>query len=329
MKESNLVEVVSRFVNIYLAKRILYAFLSLFVILTVVFIATSLIPGSAADVILGQEATEERVQVVEEDLGLDQPLHQQYVDWVSDVAVGDFGESYVSGTPVSEIVEPRLIRSLQLAIVSIGLVTVTAVPLGVFAAAKRDSRWDSLISGVSYIGVSLPEFVTGTLLVLLLAGPILHLFPNGGYESLSDGFVPWFAHMVLPAVTLAFLMFAHVMRQTRAGMIESLQAEYIRTARLKGVKERQVLFKHALRNSLLATITVIAINFGWLMGSLVIVEEIFSYPGLGRMLINAIHNRDVPLIQIGLLIPTMAYIFANLLADIAYSILDPRIEFGE
>jgi peptide/nickel transport system permease protein len=297
--------------------------------MTLLFAFTHLLPGSAATMILGQSATEENIQELEQDLGLDRPLHIQYLDWFSGVLTGDWGTSLVADKPVTEMVWPRLIRSLQLAIVSTAIVVLTGIPLGVLAAANRNSWLDVLISDISYLGVSLPEFVSGTLLVLFLAGPPLEIFPTGGYVPFRESILDWLSHLLLPALTLTLILFAHVMRQTRSAMIEALNSEYVRTARLKGLSESTVLFKHALRNGLLPTITVIAINFGWMMGSLVVVEEVFTFPGLGRLIINAIQSRDLPLIQIGILIPTASYIFANLLSDLLYSYLDPTIEFGD
>jgi peptide/nickel transport system permease protein len=315
--------------NAYLLKRVAYSLALLWAVMTLMFAFTHLLPGSAATMILGQSATDAAIEQLERELGLHRPLYVQYLDWFGSVLTGDFGNSLVADKPVAEMVWPRLVRSLQLAVVSTALVVVTGIPFGVVAAANRNSFLDSLISSASYLGVSIPEFVSGTLLLLLLAGPPLELFPTGGYTPLREDPVGWFRHLLLPALTLTLILFAHVMRQTRSAMIEALNSEYVRTARLKGLGESTVLFKHALRNGLLPTITVIAINFGWLMGSLVVVEEVFTYPGLGRLIINAIQSRDLPLIQIGILIPTTSYIFANLLSDLLYSYLDPSVEFGD
>jgi peptide/nickel transport system permease protein len=314
--------------NFYLIKRLLYSIGLLWAVMTLLFGFVHLLPGSAATMILGQSATEQSIQQVEQQLGLNRPLFFQYFDWLTGVLVGDWGTSLVANQPVTEMVWPRLLRSLQLAIISTIIVIVSAVPLGVIAAANRGSVFDRIVSNTSYLGVSLPEFVSGTLLVLFLAGQPLELFPTGGYAPLSEGVFTWLSYLILPAMTLTLILFAHVMRQTRSSMIDSLNSEYIRTARLKGLDEKTVLFKHALRNGLLPTITVIAINFGWMMGSLVVVEQVFTYPGLGRLIINAIEARDLPLIQIGILIPTASYIFANLLTDLLYSLLDPTVDFG-
>lgn len=315
--------------KLYLIKRVGYIVLSLFIISALIFSFTQLLPGNAAVMILGQYATEEKVADLEAELGLTEPVHEQYLDWIGGVLTGDWGQSYHYGNPVVEVLGPRLSHSLQLAGLSLLLVVLLGIPLGVLAAVKRGSAPDYVISGTTYVGVSMPEFVIGTLLLLLFAGPVWSIFPSGGFVPLSEGVVPWLMHLALPSLTLMILLLAHIVRQTRSGVIESLQAEYTRTARLKGVPELGVLAKHALRNGLLPTITVLAIDVGWLMGSIVVVEEVFAFPGVGRLVVRAIQNRDLPLIQITILLIAASYAVANLIADIAYTYLDPRIDYGE
>lgn len=314
---------------IYLTKRVVVAFVSLFIVASIVFAITHIMPGSAADMLLGMGATEESVKQIEARYGLDRPVWVQYVDFVVGVFLLDFGESFITDQPVSEMLLRPFIRTLQLAIVSMAMSIVVAVPLGVLVAARRDSTLDSVTSGFAYIGVSIPSFVSASLLLLFLATPPLSLFPGGGYTPLTESVVGWLHHLILPAVALNIIILAYVLRQTRSSMIETLESDYIRTARLKGVPEFDVMFKHALRNGLLPTITVLAFNFGWMMGSVVIVETIFDYPGIGLALVDAIQNRDLPVIQAAILIPTASFIIANFIADILYTVLDPRIELGE
>jgi len=327
MNTTGFEERLGEFVNLYLLKRILYSLFTLWVIATIIFLMTTALPGSAADMMLGQAATEERVAALEAELGLDKPLYVRYVDWLAGVVTGDWGQSFRYRAPVFEVIWPRLLKTFQLAVVGTIITVGVSVPVGVIAAARHGSTTDRTISGLSYIAVSIPEFVSGTLLILVLAGAFA-FFPNGGYEPLSAGIIEWLRHLILPSLTLAVLVLAHLMRQTRASTIEALNSEYVRTARTKGLSERTVLFKHALRNGLLPAITVIALNFGWMMGSLVVVEEVFNYPGLGELIVRAIQNRDVPLIQMSILIPTASYVFANLGADMVYAYLDSRITFG-
>lgn len=311
----------------YFAKRLAYMFVSVIAVSVIVFTLTQLLPGTAANIQLGTFGTEERIQELESELGLDRPMYIQYVDWVSGAATGDWGQSLIHDQPVFDVVIPRLIRSLFLALLTTLLVVGVGIPLGVFSGYLQDSKISSGINLVSYLGTSTPEFVTGTVFLLLFAGPFLTIFPAGGYAPLADGILTWLHHLALPAITLSIILLAHVIRQTRGGMVETLNKEYIRTARLKGLSERSVLFKHALRNALLPTITVIALNFGWLMGSLIVVEEVFTFPGLGRLTVEAIQNRDIPLIQACVMLIATAYIFANFLADVTYTLLDPQLEY--
>lgn len=314
--------------HLYLLKRLGYIVLTMFLVSAIVFSSTMLLPGNAAVLILGKSADEASVAAMEEKLGLNEPWYEQYLDWVGGLLTGDAGTSLVRQKPVVDIVIPRLITSLQLAVLTLLVVTAIGIPAGVISAIKRDTLVDRLISGVAYVGVSLPEFVTGTLLILFLAGPLFNIFPTSGFVPLSEGIIPYLSHMVLPVTTLTVLITAYVLRQTRTEVLEVLQSDYVRTARLKGLSRRRVLFKHALRNGLLPTITVLALNFGWMMGSLVVVEEIFAIDGLGRLVVFAIQNRDLPLLQFVVLIIAAAYAFANLAADLAYGYLDPRISYG-
>lgn len=312
----------------YLVKRFIYMALSVFGILTIIFAITNILPGSAANIILGTTATEQSVAELERELGLHQPIYIRYIDWLIGLATGDWGTSFITGTSVASMAIPRFFRSLYLTILTMLIVVTTAIPLGVVAASQKDTWTDSIISLFSYAGVSIPSFASASLLLILLAGPPLNLFPSSGYVPLSKGVLEWVSHLILPALSLTILIHAHVLRQTRSSMVDALQADYVRTARLKGMPKRRVLFAHALRNGLLPTITVIALNFGWLMGSIVIVEEIFAYPGLGRMIVQAIGGRDIPVIQVGILMATVSYIIANFFADILYTYLDPRINLS-
>lgn len=314
--------------KLYLLKRIGYICLSMLLMSAIIFGATQLLPGNAATMILGQYQDEESLSALEEDLGLDEPVYIQYLDWIAGVVTGDWGESYFYNEPVSDLLQDRLINSVQLAAVALLLVILIGIPLGLLAAVKRGTAADYLIGGATYVGVSVPEFVIGTVLLVLFGGPVFGVFPSGDFVPISEGVVPWFMHLALPATTLMLLVLAHVVRQTRSAMIETIQAEYTRTARLKGVPEIRVLAKHVLRNGLLPTITVLALNFGWLMGSIVVVEEVFSFPGVGRLVVRAIQNRDLPLIQITILLIAMAYVVANFVADIVYTYLDPRIDYS-
>lgn len=313
----------------YLIKRVAFMGFSLWMISILVFGITQVLPGSAATMVLGTFATEESIAAMEQQLGLNRPIHVQYMDWFSGVITGDWGQSFVNNRAIEDIVWPRLVHSVELAAIAITLVILIGIPLGVLAAIRRNGSLDLVISNFTYLGISVPEFVTGTLLILLLGGPVFNVFPSGNYVPRSQGIIPWLEHLLLPAITLTILLLAHVMRQTRSGMVETLQSDYVRTARLKGMSEYKVISKHALRNGLLSTITVIALDLGYLMGGIVVVEEVFAFPGIGRLIIFSIYNRDLPTLQVVVLIVAATYTLANFAADIVYTYLDPRIEYGD
>jgi peptide/nickel transport system permease protein len=314
-------------VTSYVARRALSIALVLVLISLIVFVTIHVLPGSAATLILGEYATPESLRALEREMGLDRPFAVQYAAWIGGVVTGDWGYSLAMKQPVTAIIGLRLRNSALLAGFALLAVVLIAIPLGTFAALRRGRALDLAILTASYIGISVPEFVTGMVLILVLAGPSLHLFPTGDYAPLTAGLRTWLSHLVLPALTLTLVLIAHVLRQTRSGLVEVLQSAYVRTARLKGATERRVVVRHALRNGLLPAVTVIALDLGYLMGGIVVVEEVFAYPGMGRLILYAIQNRDVPLLQVSILIVAATYAFANFAADMAYAWLDPRIRY--
>jgi len=314
-------------VAFYVARRTLSIALVLVLISLIVFVAIHVLPGSAATLILGEYATPESLRALEREMGLDRPFAVQYAAWIGGVVTGDWGYSLAMKQPVTTIVGLRLRNSALLAGFALLAVVLIAIPLGTLAALRRGRWLDLAILTGSYIGISVPEFVTGMALILVLAGPSLHLFPTGDYAPLAAGLRTWLSHLVLPALTLTLVLIAHVLRQTRSGLVEVLQSAYVRTARLKGATEPRVVARHALRNGLLPAVTVIALDLGYLMGGIVVVEEVFAYPGMGRLILYAIQNRDVPLLQVSILIVAATYAFANFAADMAYAWLDPRIRY--
>jgi peptide/nickel transport system permease protein len=314
-------------VTVYVARRALSIALVLVLISLIVFVAIHVLPGSAATLILGEYATPESLGALEREMGLDRPFAVQYVAWIGGVVTGDWGYSLAMKQPVTAIIGLRLRNSALLAGFALLAVVLIAIPLGTLAALRRGRGPDFAILTGSYIGISVPEFVTGMVLILVFAGPSVHLFPTGDYAPLAAGLRTWLSHLVLPALTLTLVLIAHVLRQTRSGLVEVLQSAYVRTARLKGATERRVVVRHALRNGLLPAVTVIALDLGYLMGGIVVVEEVFAYPGMGRLILYAIQNRDVPLLQVSILIVAATYAFANFAADMAYAWLDPRIRY--
>jgi peptide/nickel transport system permease protein len=312
----------------YLLKRIATILFTLFVVSVLVFGITQVLPGDAAAMMLGENATPEQLAGLRARLGLDAPVAAQYGRWLAAILQGDLGTSLRTGLPVGAMVVPALGRSLLLAFLSITLMLVVAVPLGIVAALRRGGVADLGVGLGSYVGVSMPEFVTATLVLLTLANPAFGLFPATGYVPLSESFFQGLYHLVLPVLTVSVILVAHVARMVRSELIDVLHSDYIRAARLKGLSRRRVLFRHALRNALLPTITIVALDVGYLLGGIIVVEEIFAFPGLGRELIVAIQARDLPVIQAGALIMAATYACANFLADLAYAALDKRIQYA-
>lgn len=311
---------------IYVIKRIAYIAVILVVMSVLIFAITQVLPGNVARMIAGQFASPESVKAIEAKLGLDQPLTLQYWHWASRVLSGDLGSSLVMERPVGPLLRTALANSAMLAAISFVLVVVLGIGLGIVAAIRHNGILDHCVSIFAYFGISVPEFFWGIVLILVFAR-YLQWLPSGGATDVA-GTSNWISHLVLPAATLAFTLIAHVSRLTRSSMIEVLRSQYILYARAKGLPERVIILGHALRNALLPTITVLAIDVGWLIGGVVVVEAVFAYPGLGRLLVFAIERRDLPLIQASILVVAAIYCFANLIADLLYAYVNPRIRYG-
>jgi peptide/nickel transport system permease protein len=307
-------------------RRCLFIGYTLLVVSLLVFAITQVLPADAAVTLLGENATPSALAALRLRLGLNDPVWLQYWHWLSALLRGDFGISMRTGQPVGPMMFTALARSLLLAVLSLALMLAIAVPLGLAAALRRGGVVDVLAGLVSYLGVSLPEFVTGTLLLLLFADRMQWL-PATGYVPLLHAPLDSLLHLVLPVLTVSLVMVAHVSRMVRSEMVDVLHSDYVRAARLKGLPARTVLFRHALRNALLPVITVVALDVGYLLGGIIVVEEIFAIPGIGRAIIVAIEMRDLPAIQAGALIMAGTYAVANFLADIAYALLDRRIRY--
>lgn len=311
----------------YLLKRLLLMVYTLLVVSLLVFGITQLLPADAAVTLLGQNATPEALAAVRERLGLDAPAWQQYWHWLTQALQGNFGVSLRNGLEVAPTLLTALSRSLLLAVCALILMLIIAIPLGIWAAVRRGKTADVLVSVISYIGISFPEFVTATL-VLLLFADVWQILPATGYVPLSENVVSGIQHLILPSVTVALILVAHVSRMVRSEMVDVLHTDYIRAAWLKGLSRRRILWRHALRNGLLPTITIVALDVGYLLGGIVVVEEIFAIPGIGRELIVAVQARDLPTIQAGVMILAATYSVVNFLADLAYVTLDKRISYA-
>ncbi|MFP5515749.1 MAG: ABC transporter permease [Alphaproteobacteria bacterium] len=311
----------------YILTRLASLALILVVMSVLIFLVTQAMPGDVASMIAGQFASKEVVDAIAVKLGLDQPLIVQYGRWAAGILQGDLGRSLVLEQPIGPILMEALARSLVLAVVALAVVAVVGIALGVLAAVRRGKLTDQMVSGISYLGIAVPDFFWAIVLVLIF-GSYLKLLPTGGYTPIAEGFLPWAAHLVLPVVTLVLMLLARIARLTRSSMIDVLQTNYVKFARAKGMPESVVILRHALKNALLPTITVLAIDFGLILGGVVVIETIFSYPGMGRLLLFAIQRHDLPLIQATILIVSAAYCLANLTADLLYAFVNPKIRHG-
>jgi peptide/nickel transport system permease protein len=306
----------------------LFAILAILVVMSlIIFAVTQILPGNVAYVIAGQFATPDVVAAIELKLGLNDPVYVQYWRWASGILVGDLGQSMVMERPVAPLIMDALSASARLAAASFVCVTIFGIALGVAAAVKENKGLDHGVSFFTYLGISVPEFFWGIVLIIVFAR-YLDWLPSGGMGEAGDSLATRISYLVLPTATLTFTLIAHVSRMTRSSMIETLRSNYVRNARAKGLPERIVVVRHALRNALLPTITVLAIDVGWLIGGIVVVETVFSYPGLGRLMIFAIERHDLPLIQGSVLVIAAIYCVANLVADLLYAWFNPKIRYG-
>jgi peptide/nickel transport system permease protein len=310
----------------YILRRLLLMVPVLFGVTVIVFLVISLIPGDPAKAILGTFATPENVAKLNHDLGLDRALPIQYFIWLGNLLRGDFGRSYILHRPVIDEVLDRLFPTLLLAGVALVLSSVVGLSLGIIAAIRQNGWQDKLITVAVLVGISTPSFWLGILLIFWF-GVRLSVLPVGGMEEMfgGGGALDIARHLVLPAVALAAVAGAVLVRLTRGSMLEVMRQDYIRTARAKGLSEASVIFKHAFRNALVSIIPIIGLEAGFVLGGAVYIETVFQWPGIGRMLVSAISTRDILLVQGGVLVVAAAYVVINLLTDIAQSLLDPRI----
>ncbi len=312
----------------YVLQRLGFVVVVVWVMSLLIFGITHLLPGNVAYVILGQYATNDQIAALEAELGLNDPMLVQYWRWLAGLLHGDFGRSLVMQRPAGPLIAEALGRSAILGGSALVLVAVIGIWLGVRSATRPGTLEDRLVTLAQLFFIAVPEFFWAILAILLFAA-WLNWLPATGYAPIAEaGIATWLGHLVLPVATLTAGLIAHVSRLTRSSMLEALRSTYVLAARAKGVPERLVVRRHALRNALLPTITVLAIDVGILIGGIVVVETVFAYPGLGRLLIFAIEHRDLPLLQAGMLVVTAVYALANLAADLAYAWVNPRIRYG-
>jgi peptide/nickel transport system permease protein len=285
-----------------------------------------LVPGDPAQAMLGLTATPQNIATLRNQLGLDDPLWRQYVTWVWHLLHGNLGTDFRSHEPLTQMLLRRLPVTLELTVLATIFSVVIAVPLGVFAAARRRGAADVTGTALSLVGISVPDFWLGVLLILVVSMR-LDWLPPSGYRAMRDGLVDNLRYMTLPALTLAISMAAVLMRTTRSAMIEVLEQDFITFSRAKGLRERLVVYKHGLRNASIPIVTVLGLQFGYLLGGAVIVETLFSLPGIGRMTLNAVNTRSYPIVQGGVLVIGLLFMLVNLMTDLLYAALNPRIRY--
>ncbi|MEC0254394.1 ABC transporter permease [Paenibacillus lautus] len=308
----------------YITKRLLSLIPVLAVVTIAIFLIIHITPGDPAAAILGMEASQEEIQQLNQDLGLDRPILEQYTSWVINVFKGDLGDSIFMNQPVSEAIAEHVTPTLSLAILAQVIAIILAIPFGIIAAYKRGSIADYTLMGISLLGMALPSFLLG-LFLMLFVGVKLQWLPVAGYEPLSSGLWEHMKYLILPGISLGTIQAALITRMTRSSMLEVLNLNFIKTARSKGLHEMKVLFKHAFRSAFLPILTVIGQTFGTLVTGAVVVEAIFNIPGLGQLILNSIARRDFAVIQGVVLVVTLMYVTINLIIDLLYGAVDPRV----
>jgi peptide/nickel transport system permease protein len=312
-------------VRLFVLRRLIAVIFVLWAMSVLIFAIVHILPGNVAYAILGEYATPASIAVLEAKLGLNQPLVVQYWHWFTAMLHCDFGQSLTMDRPAGPVILDALGRSAVLAAFAFALVVVVGISLGVYAATHKGQVSDRLLSLAQFLFIAVPDFFWGILAIIVFAS-WLRWLPATGYVPLYQaGVLGWLAHLVLPVTVLTLGLTAHVSRLTRSTMLETLESRYVLAAYAKGLPRRLVLRRHALRNALPATITILAIDAGILIGGIVVVETVFAYPGLGRLLVFAIERRDLPLLQAGMMVLTAIYAVANLIADLSYALLNPRI----
>ena len=313
----------------YIIRRLGQTVVTTFVVITMIFFLVHLIPGDPALTILGGMAaqpTEEQIQLVRERLGLNLPIYVQYFDYLRGLVTGDLGTSLVSNRPVTYDIMLRLPRTLQIAVPALILATLVGIPLGILAAIRRGRLSDLLVSTSSVAAFSLPSFVTGLLLIVIFAIQ-LNWLPSSGWVSPAENFPGFLSRIILPTIALAVAPAGLIMRMMRSSMLEQLGQDYVTTARAKGLIENRVIYRHVVRNSMTPVVTSLGLQAGFLFTGSVIVENVFNWPGIGTMLLDSVINRDYPVIQGLVLMVALTFVLINLITDLTYGLIDPRIRY--
>lgn len=313
--------------SVYLAKRLAVAVATLVLASVVVFAVLEVVPGDPARLMLGMNASAEQVARLRAQMGLDDPLPLRYLHWAGGILHLDFGRSYTYSVPVIELVRERVIVSLPLALIALALSTAIALPVGLYAASRRGRTGDTLAMGAAQLGVAVPNFWFALLLVYLFA-VWLRWVPAGGFPGWGAGLGPALKALALPAVALALPQAAILARVTRSALVEVLGEDFIRTARAKGLPWRAVLWRHALRNALIPVVTIMGLQFSFLLAGTVIIENVFYLPGLGRLVFQAITQRDLIVVESVVMLLVASVIAVNLVVDLSYALVDPRLRHG-
>lgn len=311
---------------VYLLKRILALIPVLLLVSIFVFLLLRLTPGDPAAILAGDAATTEQLDRIREAMGLNEPILTQYFTWMGKIFQGDLGTSLISGVPVLDMVSQRIGPTISIAILTIIIAILVAIPMGVVAAWRHRTWVDYLVMSFSVLGFSVPVFLVGYVLLLVFSVNLGWL-PVQGFKPISAGLGGFLERAILPALTLASIYIALIARMTRAAMLDVLGEDYIRTARAKGVSDRRLLFVHALKNAAVPVVTIVGTGFALLISGVVVTESIFNIPGIGRLTVDAVLARDYPVIQAMILLTSALYVFVNLLIDLSYTLFDPRIRY--
>jgi peptide/nickel transport system permease protein len=309
----------------YLLKRLLSAIPVLFIVSLLSFFFIHMVPGNPAIALLGPNATPNEIESLKLEMGLDKPLPLQYAAWLGKMLSGDMGNSILSGRPIFESITQRLPHTLVLAFLSILFSISIAIPIGIIAAVKQNTLVDRVVMFLALVGVSVPSFWLGILGIIVFA-VTLQWIPAAGYVSVFENPLTGLRYMAMPSISLGLVLAAVSTRMTRASMLETLRQDYIRTARAKGLGKWAAILKHGVKNALIPVITVIGVDFGWLLGGTVVIETVFGIPGMGRLVVYGIMNRDYPVIQGVILYMAVIYMLVNLMVDIMVIFLNPRIK---
>lgn len=308
----------------FLVGRLLSAIPVLFVVSLVTFLIIWIVPGDVTAEIAGGDATPAELETIRRNLGLDRPLIERALAWYGQLFQGDLGYSYLLNRSVADAVFERLPVTLSLAGLALAIATAIGMLLGILAAVKQNTWLDQGAMVIALVGLSVPDFWFGIVMIILF-GVYLGWFPTGGYVPITQDFVGWVQCMTLPALTLAFTQMGVIARMTRSSMLDVLNQDFVRTARAKGMRRRTVIFKHALVNAMVPIVTVVGVITGVLLSGAVVIESVFSLPGVGRLIIGSIQRRDFPIIQGGLLVTAVVFVFVNIIVDVLYVWFDPRV----